>query len=73
MVVLYCRECHEGYRHHGGETPRQCPRCGVDVDEWLTYQEVTAPKKDYELTVKDIRFLRSLRIDPEWPFLDAVE
>lgn len=68
-LILYSRCCFEGFRHQGGQLPEVCPRCEQAVDEWLTYEELPGPSTPYLVTVNDVKFLRSLRIDPEWsPF-----
>ena len=70
--ILHCRACLEGLRHQGGDVPISCPRCGYtdpEGDGWLTRDELPEPRVPYDVTVNDVKFLRSLRIDPEWsPF-----
>jgi hypothetical protein len=63
--ILYCRKCSVGYTRVG-DIPRICPTC-VQETTWTTAPEnaIDAPKIPWELNVMDVRFLRSIRIDPE--------
>jgi hypothetical protein len=69
MAQFYCMTC-DGLNEftHPSGTPRLyplaedvCAYCGAS-GKWRTGGD---PKKAYDLSVNDKRFLRSLRIDPE--------
>jgi hypothetical protein len=71
MVTLWCVLCGEAYRS-SGTIPPSCPRC-LQTTRWTTRASVDIPKVRYALSWMDVRFLHSLRIDPEErPFIDSV-
>jgi len=71
MVTLFCVLCGEAYRSCG-TIPKTCPRC-LQTTRWTTRACVEIPTVRYALSWMDVRFLHSLRIDPEVrPFIDFV-
>lgn len=63
-IELFCRLCHEGTRIQE-RVPPICPRCGKPTI-WVSAFELNPPKVKYDVTINDVKFLRSLRIASEW-------
>lgn len=72
--LLYCRhvDCREAYVSDAGKVPAICPAC-TRPSSWTTTPPIVIvpiyadPTTVYTVSMNDARFLRSLRIDPEWP------
>lgn len=72
--LLYCRhqDCHEAYVSDAGKQPAICPAC-QRAASWTAIPphgirpaaHPDDPKRPYDLTLNDRRFLRSLRIETD--------